>query len=65
MPSIAERQRLKQTRGMPYLLEDFRQKYALTEAEASRLYNKFGPYSSELDALMAAKGAPRLKQVNQ
>ena len=37
MPSIAERQRLKQTRGMPYLLEDFRQKYALTEAEASRL----------------------------
>ena len=57
-----ERQRQKQTRGTRYTIESFQQKYQLSGQEADRLYEKFGPFSNDLDTLMAAKTAQRLSR---
>ena len=46
----------KVLRGRPYSIAEFARKYRLGEEEAKRLYEKFGPSSTELDLLMAAKG---------
>jgi hypothetical protein len=52
-------------RGRPYSLAEFARKYRLEEKEAKRLYEKFGPSSTELDLLMAAKGRkPRATRVH-
>jgi hypothetical protein len=48
----------KVTRGRPYSITEFARKYRLDEAEAQRLYDKFGPSATELDLLMAAKRRP-------
>jgi hypothetical protein len=48
-------QNRKVIRGRPYSIAEFARKYRLEESEAKRLYDKFGPSSTELDLLMAAK----------
>ncbi|MET0749333.1 MAG: hypothetical protein ABWY49_14205 [Rhizobium sp.] len=48
----------KVLRGRPYSVEEFADKYRLGEDEAQRLFTKFGPSSTELDLLMAAKRRP-------
>jgi hypothetical protein len=48
----------KVTRGRPYSIDEFAAKYRLGEEEAKRLFIKFGPSSTELDLLMAAKRRP-------
>lgn len=46
---------IKSSRGMAWTLEEFQAQYGLGEAEARRLFTKFGPYSNDLKVLMAAK----------
>ncbi|WFS02294.1 hypothetical protein [Rhizobium tumorigenes] len=48
----------KVTRGRPYSVGEFAEKYSLEAEEAERLFTKFGPSSTELDLLMAAKRRP-------
>ena len=48
----------KVTRGRPYSISEFAEKYRLEDEEAKRLFTKFGPSSTELDLLMAAKRRP-------
>lgn len=48
----------KTTRGKPYSMVEFADKYRLEDEEAKRLFEKFGPSSTELDLLMAAKRRP-------
>lgn len=48
----------KVMRGRPYSIAEFARKYRLDDAEAKRLFYKFGPSSTELDLLMAAKRRP-------
>jgi hypothetical protein len=48
----------KVMRGRPYSVEEFADKYRLQSEEAQRLFAKFGPSSTELDLLMAAKRRP-------
>lgn len=48
----------KVMRGRPYSVEEFADKYRLQDEEAQRLFAKFGPSSTELDLLMAAKRRP-------
>ncbi|NLR96016.1 hypothetical protein HGP17_04135 [Rhizobium sp. P38BS-XIX] len=48
----------KVMRGRPYSIVEFARKYRLDDAEARRLFYKFGPSSTELDLLMAAKRRP-------
>ncbi|MGV1793872.1 hypothetical protein GR212_07380 [Rhizobium lusitanum] len=48
----------KAIRGRPYSIAEFARKYRLEDAEAKRLFYKFGPSSTELDLLMAAKRKP-------
>ena len=48
----------KVVRGRPYSVSEFARKYRLDENEAKRLFEKFGPSSTELDLLMAAKRKP-------
>ncbi len=55
--SIASTNR-KVTRGRPYSVDEFAEKYNLEAEEAERLFMKFGPSSTELDLLMAAKRRP-------
>ncbi|QND47132.1 hypothetical protein HB780_15520 [Rhizobium lusitanum] len=45
----------KVLRGRPYSIAEFARKYRLDDKEAKRLFDKFGPSSTELDLLMAAK----------
>lgn len=45
----------KVIRGRPYSIAEFARKYRLDDAEAKRIFYKFGPSSTELDLLMAAK----------
>ncbi|MGV1757644.1 MULTISPECIES: hypothetical protein [unclassified Rhizobium] len=45
----------KVMRGRPYSIAEFARKYRLDETEAKRIFYKFGPSSTELDLLMAAK----------
>lgn len=45
----------KVMRGHPYSIAEFARKYRLDDAEAKRIFYKFGPSSTELDLLMAAK----------
>ncbi len=45
----------KVLRGRPYSIAEFARKYRLDDAEAKRLFYKFGPSSTELYLLMAAK----------
>jgi hypothetical protein len=52
----------KVTRGRPYSVGEFAEKYRLEEAEAERLFAKFGPSSTELDLLMAAKRRPPITE---
>lgn len=48
----------KVIRGRPYSIAEFARKYRLDDVEAKRLFYKFGPSSTELDLLMAAKRKP-------
>ena len=48
----------KVIRGRPYSITEFARKYRLDDEEAKRLFYKFGPSSTELDLLMAAKRRP-------
>jgi hypothetical protein len=48
----------KVLRGRPYSIGEFARKYRLEDMEAKRLFEKFGPSSTELDLLMAAKRRP-------
>ncbi|MGO4436789.1 hypothetical protein [Rhizobium sp. RAF56] len=48
----------KVLRGRPYSMAEFARKYRLDDAEAQRLFEKFGPSATELDLLMAAKRRP-------
>ena len=48
----------KVIRGRPYSIAEFARKYRLDDAEAKRLFYKFGPSSTELDLLMDAKRRP-------
>ncbi|MDE1996316.1 MAG: hypothetical protein KGI75_27695 [Rhizobiaceae bacterium] len=48
----------KVVRGRPYSVSEFARKYRLDDQEAKRLFEKFGPSSTELDLLMAAKRHP-------
>ena len=48
----------KVVRGRAYSIAEFARKYRLDDAEAKRLFYKFGPASTELDLLMAAKRRP-------
>lgn len=48
----------KVVRGRPYSIVEFARKYRLDDAEARRIFYKFGPSSTELDLLMAAKRRP-------
>jgi hypothetical protein len=52
----------KVLRGRPYSIEEFAGKYRLQEEEAQRLFSKFGPSSTELDLLMAAKRRPPMDE---
>ncbi len=45
--------------GERYTVETFRAAYALSETEAKRLYDKFGPSKRELDLLMRARKDPQ------
>jgi len=45
----------KVIRGRPYSIAEFARKYRLDDTEAKRIFYKFGPSSTELDLLMAAK----------
>jgi hypothetical protein len=45
-------------RGRPYSVSEFARKYRLDDAEAKRLFEKFGPSATELDLLMDAKRRP-------
>ena len=54
----------KVTRGRPYSIAEFAKKYRLDDAEARRLYEKFGPSATELDLLMAAKRRSPVFPVN-
>ncbi|KQR68909.1 hypothetical protein ASG25_12325 [Rhizobium sp. Leaf384] len=45
----------KTVRGESCTLEEFQARYGLQTDEAKRLYERFGPSSTELDLLMAAK----------
>ena len=51
----------RQKRGEPYTLEQFQEKYGLSDEEAKTLHERFGPSSIELDLLMLAKGKPPVK----
>ena len=44
--------------GERYTVETFRAAYALSEPEAKRLFDKFGPSKRELDLLMRARKDP-------
>ena len=44
--------------GERYTVETFRAAYALSETEAKRLFDKFGPSKRELDLLMRARKDP-------
>ena len=44
--------------GERYTVETFRTAYALSETEARRLFDKFGPSKRELDLLMRARKDP-------
>lgn len=46
---------LKSSHGRAWTVEEFRAEYDLDEAEAHRLYFRFGPYSNDLKVLMNAK----------
>ncbi|MBB3607949.1 hypothetical protein [Rhizobium sp. BK602] len=48
----------KVVRGRPYSIAEFARKYRLDDQEAKRLFEKFGPSSTELDLLMEAKRRP-------
>jgi len=48
----------KVVRGRAYSIAEFARKYRLDDADAKRLFYKFGPSSTELDLLMAAKRRP-------
>ncbi|MFT4180548.1 MAG: hypothetical protein QM636_01380 [Rhizobium sp.] len=48
----------KVVRGRPYSIAEFARKYRLDDKEAKRLFEKFGPSSTELDLLMEAKRRP-------
>ncbi|CDM62022.1 hypothetical protein LPB79_02920 (plasmid) [Rhizobium sp. T136] len=52
----------KLVRGAPYSLAQFKEKYALDDTEAYRLFTKFGPSSIDLDALMAARDRRKLAE---
>jgi len=52
----------KVTRGRPYSISEFAEKYRLEDEEAKRLFIKFGPSSTELDLLMAAKRRPPITE---
>lgn len=54
----------KTTRGKPYSIGEFADKYSLEGDEAKRLFDKFGPSSTELDLLMAAKRRPPTLESN-
>lgn len=54
----------KTTRGKPYSMREFADKYRLEGDEAKRLFEKFGPSSTELDLLMAAKRRPPTLEAN-
>jgi hypothetical protein len=54
----------KVTRGRPYSVGEFAEKYRLEDEEAERLFTKFGPSSTELDLLMAAKRRPPVTETN-
>lgn len=55
MTEISASASRKVTRGRPYSISEFAEKYRLEGEEAERLFTKFGPSSTELDLLMAAK----------
>lgn len=42
-------------RGRPYSLDELAARYDLLSDEAESLFTRFGPYSIEIDLLMAAK----------
>ena len=44
--------------GERYTVETFRAAYDLSQQEAKRLYDKFGPSKRELDLLMRARRDP-------
>lgn len=44
--------------GERYTAETFRAAYGLSEEEAQRLFDKFGPSKRELDLLMRARQNP-------
>ncbi|MDQ0323702.1 hypothetical protein QO002_005909 [Pararhizobium capsulatum DSM 1112] len=48
--------KVRQQRGQPYGLDEFRQHYGLSWNEARELFIKFGPSKIDLDLLMRAKG---------
>lgn len=53
---MADNFKLKRVaRGENCSLEEFRERYDLTDADATRIYSKFGPSCVELEILMAAK----------
>lgn len=59
MTEIANQtQARKVIRGRPYSIAEFARKYRLDDAEAKRIFYKFGPSATELDLLMAAKRRP-------
>ncbi|MGA1804338.1 hypothetical protein [Rhizobium sp. HT1-10] len=58
MTEISTSANRKVTRGKPYSIGEFAEKYRLEDEEAKRLFTKFGPSSTELDLLMAAKRIP-------
>ncbi|MGB3812009.1 MAG: hypothetical protein WA950_02175 [Shinella sp.] len=45
--------------GERYTVEDFRAAYELSQEEAQRLFDKFGPSKRELDLLMRARRNPQ------
>lgn len=48
-------QPLKASHGETWTVEHFQLKYNLNAGEAERLFQKFGPYSVDLDVIMRAK----------
>lgn len=46
---------LKASHGEAWTLTEFQSHYQLDDAEAQRLFMKFGPYSNDLQVIMKAK----------
>lgn len=46
---------LKASHGATWTVEHFQMKYNLSAGEAKRLFQKFGPYSVDLEVIMRAK----------